>query len=70
MITVTEAISDFTYATQISTSGTSLSISETCTIDGDASATCVASYKVSANGSKTHSAVTTTLDGNAMNTQE
>jgi len=33
-MTITEAISEFTYATQTSTAGTSYPISESCTVNG------------------------------------
>ena len=57
-MTITEGITDFTYSTQVTTSGSSVSLYETCTMTGGYSASCVASYDISAHGSKTRSAET------------
>ena len=57
-ITATSAITEFAFSAETSSSGTSLSTSEYCSINMDAAANCTAEYVLSAHGTKT--SVTTT----------
>ena len=65
MITVTEATNEFVFATATATSGTTVSVSQTCTITSGIEGTCVASYEEWAGGKTTRSVVTTSFTNGA-----
>ena len=62
-LTVTQGIDTFAITTTTSSSGTSVSMVETCTITGWYGASCVAHHYTSQNGKKTSTAITTSWGG-------